>query len=68
MSELILPNKGTCYLCEHISNLNKDNTELCLCGCASVSNGKVKDVQAEITWICENCGNKNKDVKRIDVK
>ncbi|SFJ33113.1 hypothetical protein SAMN02910355_2238 [Terrisporobacter glycolicus] len=67
MNKLIIPEKGICYLCEHVSNLNDDNTEICLCGCASEVNGKVKDVKAEITWTCEKCGNKVKDIKRIDV-
>ncbi|SFJ25924.1 hypothetical protein SAMN02910355_1837 [Terrisporobacter glycolicus] len=67
MKKLIIPDKGTCYLCQHVSNLNDDNTEVCLCGCASGVNRDVKDVKAEITWTCEKCGNKNKYIKRIDV-
>lgn len=57
--------KGTCYLCQNESNL--DDADLCLCGCASVKNGVVEDVKAEIVWVCEACSNKNKDIKRVKV-
>lgn len=57
--------KGTCYLCQNESNL--ENAELCLCGCASTVNGVIKDVEAEVVWECESCGNKNKDIKRVKV-
>lgn len=57
--------KGTCYLCQHVSNL--EHADLCLCGCSSVVNGVVKDVEAEVSWTCEKCGNKNKDIKRVKV-
>ncbi len=57
--------EGSCYLCEHVTSL--EDADICLCGCASLVNGKIKDVQAEVTWICAKCGNKVKHIDRVKV-
>ena len=57
--------KGYCCLCEHVTSL--EDAEICLCGDVSLVNGEIEDVQAEVTWTCEKCGNKVKYIDRVKV-
>ena len=58
-----------CRLCTYQYDLENEDVEreIYLCGCASVDNGVLVDTEAEIVWKCPECGQKNKDVKRIEI-